>query len=286
MFYHATRFLEQDFTVVLINSRYHGCRIGSGSDGKEEYLRQLIRAWRQNSCPKSANCYPFIYDTAADLCSVGDYLLSREDVCPEKLGITGISLGGMHAWFAAAIDTRWKAIAPLIGVQSFKYAINNHCFEARVATLQEVFDAAAGDLSQKKVDCDVVQAVWDRICPGLLQSFDAECSLPLLAPRPVFVGNGEVDPRCPISGVEEAVKQARNSFGGSESWLDLKIYPNVGHCVTEEMWRDCVHFFINAFHDEHGKAGQIGGRPSNDVAGVEVCQKSCTEQPESKTIVQ
>ena len=35
-------------------------------------------------------------------------------------GITGISLGGMHAWLAAFADERIAAAAPVIGVQSFR----------------------------------------------------------------------------------------------------------------------------------------------------------------------
>ena len=37
--------------------------------------------------------------------------------CVYQVGITGNSLGGMHAWFAAAADDRITAAAPMIGVQ-------------------------------------------------------------------------------------------------------------------------------------------------------------------------
>lgn len=33
---------------------------------------------------------------------------------------------------------------------------------------------------------------------GLLQHYDAHLSLPLLAPRPLLIANGELDPRCPL----------------------------------------------------------------------------------------
>lgn len=39
--------------------------------------------------------------------AVADYLCNRPGVDRMKLGITGVSLGGMVAWFAAASDTRW-----------------------------------------------------------------------------------------------------------------------------------------------------------------------------------
>ena len=34
--------------------------------------------------------------------------------------------------------------------------------------------------------------------PGLLERYDAPYSLPLIAPRPMLVANGELDPRCPM----------------------------------------------------------------------------------------
>lgn len=36
-----------------------------------------------------------------------------------RIGMTGVSLGGMHTWLAAAADERVAAAAPMIGVQYF-----------------------------------------------------------------------------------------------------------------------------------------------------------------------
>ena len=45
------------------------------------------------------------------------YLAARPDVDAARLGCTGVSLGGMHAWLLAALDPRVACAAPLIGVQ-------------------------------------------------------------------------------------------------------------------------------------------------------------------------
>lgn len=249
------RFARRGFLVVGLNSRYHGCRRGDRYEGKERYLSALVHAWKGNSdnCADT-NLYPFIYDTVADLHSVADYLLSRPDVNSAHLGITGISLGGMHAWFAAAADPRWTAVAPLIAMQSFNYALDNLCFEARVGTIQDLFDAAAVDMGVERVSCDVVRAVWNRICPGLLERFDCEKSLALLSPRPVFIANGDLDPRCPVHGVEKSVLLARETFErdcGDADRLRLRIYKNVGHEVTDSMWEDCIKFFEEVVDEEN-----------------------------------
>jgi hypothetical protein len=50
----------------------------------------------------------------------------------------GVSLGAMHAWLAAAADTRVAAVAPLIGIQGFRWAVENNAFHARVASIPKV----------------------------------------------------------------------------------------------------------------------------------------------------
>ncbi len=46
-----------------------------------------------------------------------DYLETRPDVDAARIGVTGVSLGGMHSWLLAAVDHRAAAAAPMIGVQ-------------------------------------------------------------------------------------------------------------------------------------------------------------------------
>jgi len=60
-----------------------------------------------------------------------------------------------------------------------------------------VFEYAAASMGHAGIDGEVVKSVWDVVCPGLLQLFDAPLSLPALAPKPILVANGEIDPRCP-----------------------------------------------------------------------------------------
>ena len=40
-----------------------------------------------------------------------------------------MSLGGMHAWLAAAVDTRIAVTAAVAGVQGFGWAIANRSFK-------------------------------------------------------------------------------------------------------------------------------------------------------------
>ncbi|HLV01915.1 MAG TPA: CocE/NonD family hydrolase [Acidobacteriota bacterium] len=48
-----------------------------------------------------------------------DYLETREEINSEAIGITGISGGGSTSWYAAAVDERIKAAAPVCSTYTF-----------------------------------------------------------------------------------------------------------------------------------------------------------------------
>jgi dienelactone hydrolase len=246
------------YLALALDTRYHGERRQSGLG---EYHRALVRAW------ESGEEMPFIFDSTFDIVRVIDYLCTRPDADCARIGVTGVSLGGMHAWFAAAVDERVRAAAPLIGVQGFAFALKDpstNLWQARVDSLRPVFDRATADLtggSGGETEAGVVAAVWDRIAPGLRDRFDAPRSLRLVAPRPLLVLNGELDPRCPLQGVQEAVAEASAEYrkhskhaasnegagaGGGDTYgerLGLFVAPGAGHEATPSMWAAVDAFF-------------------------------------------
>lgn len=56
-----------------------------------------------------------------------DYLVSRPDVDPGRLGVTGISGGGAMAWFLGAADERVRCIAPVCQTGSIEQLIADRC---------------------------------------------------------------------------------------------------------------------------------------------------------------
>ena len=196
---------RRGYLAVSIDSRYHGARATEGTD---TYKNALIRSWRGIVGKERA----FLMDTAYDLIRVVDHLLIRPDVDAARIGMTGISLGGMHTVMAAAADTRISVAVPLIGVQSFNWALEHDQWQARVASIPWVFEAAAADMEREAVDADVVEAVWERIAPGLLDMFDAATALPLIAPRPLLVLNGALDARNPTAGLATPVDDTLSAY--------------------------------------------------------------------------
>eukprot|EP00419_Tripos_fusus_P053141 CAMPEP_0172811858 /NCGR_PEP_ID=MMETSP1075-20121228/9676_1 /TAXON_ID=2916 /ORGANISM="Ceratium fusus, Strain PA161109" /LENGTH=381 /DNA_ID=CAMNT_0013651333 /DNA_START=26 /DNA_END=1171 /DNA_ORIENTATION=- len=225
--------------TVSPDLRYHGERNPKPKGTPlQAYYEALIDAWRAGSADSSRE-HPFVFDMAWDVMRVVDYLHSQDDVDTTRIGATGISLGGMATWIAGAADTRISVLAPAIGVQSFGYAVNTDKWQARVATIQPVFDAAATDRKGPgaAVDAATVAAVWDVITPGLLQEFDAPMSLPLIAPRPLLISNGELDPRCWKDGLETALESTRKVYAaaGISGHFEAFFEKGVAHKFTDAM---------------------------------------------------
>ncbi|KAF8095695.1 hypothetical protein N665_0326s0037 [Sinapis alba] len=228
-------YASRGYVAIGLDSRYHGER----ADSKTAYQDALISSW------KNGNTMPFIFDTVWDLIKLAEYLTQREDIDPQRIGITGISLGGMHAWFAAAVDTRYSVAAPLIGVQRFRWAIDNDAWQARVNSLKPVFEVAKIDMEKSEIDKEVVEKVWDRIAPGLASQFDAPYSLPVIAPRPLYLLNGAEDPRCPLGGLVVPLKRAKKAYKKTASPGNFKFVAEdgVGHQVTSFMIKESSDWF-------------------------------------------
>ncbi|KAJ4842970.1 hypothetical protein Tsubulata_017440 [Turnera subulata] len=220
-------YASRGYVAVAIDSRYHGERAKT----KTTYDDALVSAW------KKGDTMPFIFDTAWDLIKLADYLSQREDIDPTRIGITGESLGGMHAWFGAFVDTRYAVVVPIIGVQGFRWAIDNDKWQARADSIRPVFEEARGDLGKSAIDKEVVEKVWNRIAPGLASTFDSSYTIPAIAPRPLLILNGAEDPRCPLGGLEIPKSRAIKAYEGAHSLDKFKVIaePGIGHQMTPLM---------------------------------------------------
>ena len=239
---HMARYVRDlNMACVSFDSRYHGERAGLKDDQtatRDErgraYLDRLIEIWRSDDGER-----PFIYDSAVDAMRVVDFIESKPEIFDSsRIGMTGISLGGMITWFAAAADERIKVAAPSIGVQHFAYAYETDKFQGRVESLQRLFDAAKDDLGKPDIDRHVFKAVLDKITPGLLDTYDAPTTLPLIAPRPLLIVNGEDDHRCPIEAVTAVYLDdlLRSAYSDAPANVSLYIGRHIKHQVTDDMW--------------------------------------------------
>lgn len=113
-----------------------------------------------------------------------DYLCSRPEVNPEKIGVTGISGGGATTCWVAAADDRVKVAVPVSGISDLECyvtdrVINGHC------------------------DCmfihNTYQWEWTTI-------------LALFAPKPLLFANSDTDPIFPMTGNRRIADRLRRCY--------------------------------------------------------------------------
>jgi len=215
---------------VAIDARYHGDRSG-GAKGSAAYVAAIAKAWREK--PEEME-HPFYYDTCWDLWRLVDLLETREDVDVKRIGMMGISMGGIQTWLAASVDERIAVALPLIGVQSFRWSLENEKWQGRANTIKAAHDAAAKDLNEPMVNGRVCRALWSKVIPGILHEFDCPQMLKLFAGRPLFIANGDKDGNCPVEGARIAIESAKNAYAKTPDRLKVLVGENVGHTVTAE----------------------------------------------------
>jgi len=218
---------------VALDARYHGERSG-GAKGAEAYVAAITRAWRAPA--GKVQEHPFYFDTCWDIWRTIDYLQTRADIDPERLGMIGFSMGGIQTWLAAAADDRIKVAVPAISVQSFRWSLDNGAWQGRAKTIHGAHAAAAEDLGEPEVNARVCRELWNKVIPGMLDQFDCPSMVRLFAGRPLLILNGELDQNCPLGGAKLAFAAAETTFrdAGAIDKLKINVAVGTGHAVTEE----------------------------------------------------
>jgi hypothetical protein len=156
-----------------------------------------------------------------------DYLLSRDDVNPENLGVTGISGGGAATFWIAAADERIKVAIPVSGMADLESyvgnrVINGHC------------------------DCmflyNTFQWPWTRIAG-------------LIAPRPMLFVNSDNDAIFPMDANERITNRMERLYSlyGASDRFDTVVSVG-GHAYREDIRRAAFAFL--QYHLQ-GKADAI-----------------------------
>jgi dienelactone hydrolase len=227
---------------VAIDARYHGERAG-GAKGSAAYVDAITRAWETK--PGEPMEHPFYYDTCWDVWKTIDYLQQRDDVDADHIGMVGTSMGGIETWLAGSVDERVKVLVPAIGVQSFRWSLDNDQWQGRANTIKGAHEAAARDLGEAKVNQKVCRALWSKVIPGILDQFDCPSMLRLCAGRPLLILNGEKDPNCPLEGAKLAFASAEAAYKEAKADDKLKIIvaEGVAHAVTNDEHKAALDWF-------------------------------------------
>ncbi len=142
-----------------------------------------------------------------------DYLQSRPEVDPARIGMTGRSGGGAYTWYTAALDERIRVAVPVAGITDLR----NHVIDGTV-----------------KGHCDCMFMVnthrWDY---GQLAA--------LIAPRPLLIANSDKDPIFPLDGV------VRIHSAVARIYALHKASERLGLLITEGPHKDTQDLQVPAF---------------------------------------
>ena len=234
------RFSQAGFMAVGIDGRFHGKRAANHNS----YVEAITKAWENKDSTQQT--HPFFFDTVYDLWRLVDYLVTRPDVDSSRIGMMGISKGGIETWMAASVDTRIKVAVPVISVQSFQWSLENDRWQGRARTIWAAHVQAAKDLGDTGVNKNNVQIFWNKLLPGITGEFDCPSMIRLFAPRPLLVLSTENDPNCPLPGAKIAFANAQAAYQAQHAAAKLKmdIEPNQPHRFTPKHEDMTIAWFV------------------------------------------
>jgi len=237
------RFSQAGFMAVSIDGRYHGER-GISATGRNSYVEAIIKAWQHTDSTKQP--HPFFFDTVYDVWKLVDYLVTRPDADTARIGMMGISKGGIETWMAAAVDTRIKVAVPVIAAQSFQWSLENDRWQGRARTIWGAHVQAAKDLGDTGVNKNNVQVFWNKLLPGITAEFDCPSMIRLFAPRPLLLLSTENDANCPLPGAKLAYAAAVAAYSPYQATdrLQMNIAPNEPHRFTPQHLEMAIAWFV------------------------------------------
>ncbi len=134
-----------------------------------------------------------------------DYLESRKDVDPKRLGVTGRSGGGATSWWLAAADERVQCIIPVAGIA-----------DLRAHLVEGVAPRFRNGVISGHCDCMYMVNTY---------RWDFSVVAALCAPRPLLLGNSDADDIFPVAGyrrLAEPVRRIYDLYGAKEKFALLE----------------------------------------------------------------
>ena len=188
-----------------------------------------------------------------------DWLETRQEVNPTKIGVTGISGGGVMTHFLAAIDDRVAVAAPSCST----YTIGTQVTTRSVS---------------KQCDCTFYPNVFGLDFPVV----DA-----LIAPRPLLILGGRKDPTFPPSGFRQAYNAAKQIYDlytpELHGWERLRLVEsNEGHTDPPKFLKECQQWMVHWL--ESDSTGYQQDRDENEYRLENPDVLTCLERIPSSAI--
>jgi dienelactone hydrolase len=223
----ASELARQGYVVLVIDMFYWGERRMLLDDDTQDWrrpdmgiTRERVNAFNRRAGENEPLVGRTIYSAGFtwpgvmfwdDLRSL-DYLASRPEVDPNRLGCVGLSVGGLRSCHLAALDDRIKAAVVVGWMCSFPRQIKKHVRHTIGHT---------------------------KVVPGLYQQMDYPDVAALAAPAAMLVINGSKDGLFEPQGVKEAFEKLAACYrkAGASEKLRTRLY-DTPHEFNAEMQQE------------------------------------------------
>lgn len=135
-----------------------------------------------------------------------DYLLSRPEANPKRVGVFGLSMGATKAWWLSALDTRITTCLDLCCMTDFHELMNENNLKGH--------------------------GIYYYV-PSLLKHFETKTINELIVPRPHVSLNGRLDDLTPPKGVEKVRDHLLPLYKKYGNEVDCRI--ELFDCAHEEL---------------------------------------------------
>jgi dienelactone hydrolase len=206
---------RRGFVVLGVDAYCFGERYTRGPGGPDEERREVELSASKFNLWVGRTLWGMILRD--DLMAL-DYLASRPEVDPKRLGTIGMSMGATRAWWLMGLDERLRTGVPICCLTRYQSIIRNQLLKAH--------------------------GIYYYV-PNLLNHFDTEAIVALIAPRPVLFLDGDKDDTSPVDGIhhiDKAVRPVYRLYGKEDNFQNI-VYAGQGHVYTAEMWAKTLAWF-------------------------------------------
>ncbi len=179
--------------------------------------RRLVDA-RCNSDNPADLLYSLILGTARDMSLLIDCLPARLGIAADRVGVTGVSLGGHVTQLVMALDPRVTVGASLIGSGDFRSLMELRAVKYGIAAEQ-------------------FAAFYSPALDALVQRYDPINHADRFADRPLLLLNGASDDLVQAE-CNQRFEAALRPYYTHPDRLRLSVYPDVAHATPREMWAE------------------------------------------------
>ena len=217
-----TRLARRGYFVVSIDRPYHGERDGDSNT-----------AIRQKGVTRVLGEYVY------DLMRTVDYVQTRTEADGKRIGMLGLSMGGMEALLMGALDSRVGVVVSVAGQLSWDEIFSAGSWK----TVFPGFTLTRKLIRSNATNSNALEA-FKREFPDM-DNIDSSKISKLVSPKPLLLMTGDEDRFVPPSSTLKTYNETLVEYQASDvaNRISVWIEPEIGHAFSKEMEKRALEWF-------------------------------------------